>query len=690
MAHITGTSFELIQEIAPISGLANLETAVIDGTRFVYASRNFAGSDVQVYTVADDGTLTYLAEVADTASIALGGAWGTNTFTLGGTTYLAVAGQQDDGVSVFAMRSTAPYLEHIDSLFDSDSVDFDLDEARFIGSHQIGDDTFLTIGGRSDIGSVTTLRVASDGTLSFAAKYEGDPETGEIGASVYRGWPSDLFEVGGTHYFMLTDPWGVNWSIMSIDPDTGELELAVEMAGFDVTRFDSSGQGTVHIADGVPYLFVPSTMDSAVYVYTYAGGDDVIPVTSISIPGQLDGVAKSQIYVVGDKIILGVGSAQPTNGVTLFEFDLATETLVELQWLKAVDGAPDEQLLNDVTFGPTNYDVDGKPYAMIMGDNDAALNVYAIGGGDDVLVGTVDADLIEGFGGNDMMTGLNGNDIIRGFDGNDSLFGNRGDDDLSGGAGDDYIEAGQGDDLVNGGAGVDEMLGFGGIDEIHGGDGDDIIKGGSGADQLNGDAGNDEVLGGSGSDTVFGQDGDDFMNGGAGNDTMNGGADNDRMFGGLGKDNMDGGDGDDLLKGNEGDDTLIGGIGNDTLSGQAGDDNLSGNAGNDILEGGSGRDLINGGAGDDVLTGGTAVDTFVFDTVATTGGGFNQITDFTNGVDLLDLTAYGYGDAASAFSGASQIGADVSLTLNDGQVILLDNILLADLDDTDLVPLAFV
>lgn len=680
MAHITGTTFTLTQALERVWNLANVETAYIGGVQYVYASRNGTASSIQVYQVESDGTLTSVGSVTDTADIALQGAWGTETFSIDGTMYLAVAGQNDDGVAVFAMRDGAPYLEHIDSVFDSDSTDYDLEEARWVTAHQFGDNTFLTVGSRGSVGEISVFQVADDGTLSFASKFDS-----VYAGAVRRGWPSESFEVDGTHYFMLTDAVQATFSIMSIDPDTGALALVVPFASRDELGAYDSGQGSVYVHGGVPYLFVPATNMASLHVFTYQGGADVELVDSFTSLSQISGPAKTQIYEVGDRIIVGVGSLGSESGVQLFDFDPVTGTLSELQSLPATDGDPNEQLLWDVTFGPTNYYVDGKPYALIIGDNDKALNVYAIGGGDDVLDGTMQADLVEGYGGNDTITGFAGDDVLLGFDGDDTILGGQGDDQLFGGAGNDYLQAGLGNDLINGGDGDDTMLGLGDNEVMYGGAGNDIMKGGAGADLMRGNDGDDEIVGGDGHDDLGGQSGNDFMNGGAGNDVMDGNAGLDRMFGGNGNDDMDGGGGDDLLKGNDGDDTLFGGEGNDILAGQQGDDILDGGDGDDVIQGGGGQDRIIAGDGNDLLTGGSAVDTFVFDTVAGTGGGFNRITDFMDGTDLLDLIAYGFADATAALSGAVQADSDVNLTLSDGQIVWLENFLLTDLDGSDLL-----
>ena len=130
------------------------------------------------------------------------------------------------------------------------------------------------------------------------------------------------------------------------------------------------------------------------------------------------------------------------------------------------------------------------------------------------------------------------------------------------------------------------------------------------------------VFFGNGNDTYMGRYGtiDSAVSGGDGDDVLRGGEEANQFFGG--NDN-------DRLQGYGGDDTLEGGAGFDTLFGNAGDDEL---------DGGGRADRLIGGKGNDTMTGGGSSDTFVFRRVA---NGDDEITDFQNGSDVIDLSALG-------------------------------------------------
>ena len=121
--------------------------------------------------------------------------------------------------------------------------------------------------------------------------------------------------------------------------------------------------------------------------------------------------------------------------------------------------------------------------------------------GDDVILGTDDADVINGGAGNDIICGGDGADTINGGAGNDTIDGGQGRDVLRGGVGDDTLRGQRGKDTLNGDKGTDTLNGGKGDDNIRGGKGRDTLSGDGGADTLNGNVGTDSYDGGVGNDT---------------------------------------------------------------------------------------------------------------------------------------------------------------------------------------------
>ncbi|MEO1328701.1 MAG: calcium-binding protein [Pseudomonadota bacterium] len=162
--------------------------------------------------------------------------------------------------------------------------------------------------------------------------------------------------------------------------------------------------------------------------------------------------------------------------------------------------------------------------------------------------------------------------------------------------------------------------------------------------------------------------------------------------GGVGSDTIVGGSGDDSIAGGGFGDLLRGRAGDDTLSGANGQDEIFGGSGDDSLIGGSGSDTLSGGRGDDTLTGNSGGDTFLF----MRADGNDLITDFQNGSDVIDLTAFGLqGSFADVISGAlSNAGGGATLldfSLIDmagavhGGSVLIEGLNIADANAADFV-----
>ncbi len=346
---------------------------------------------------------------------------------------------------------------------------------------------------------------------------------------------------------------------------------------------------------------------------------------------------------------------------------------------------------------------------------DAAINGYG-NALDNTLVGNSAANILAGFTGADTLFGEGGDDRLDGGDGDDRLIGGAGDDILEGGNGNDAIDGGDGSDYLIGGAGKDSLSGGAGADIMIGDDGDDhyyvddagdqIIETATGgrdrvytsvdytihaniervqitADHIvtvTGSAGNDSIFGNQLANIIKGGDGDDEFFAGDGNDILEGGNGGDRLVGEAGNDEMAGNAGNDALDAGDGDDHLNGGDGDDFLFGGAGSDLMEGGAGNDSFDGGDGNDILIGGTGSDALTGGAGADVFCF----SHGDGIDVVTDFTRGLDRIDVTNFHltFDQLRAAFA---QSGANGTITFSNGSVIHVWGVTLADLTPGDFI-----
>jgi ketosteroid isomerase-like protein len=92
-----------------LDGANGVTTAVVGGTTYLFVT-GFADDGMSVFSVAADGTLTNVANVSDDATLELARAIGVTTAVIGGITHLFVAGDVDEGVSVFSLDGNVPLL----------------------------------------------------------------------------------------------------------------------------------------------------------------------------------------------------------------------------------------------------------------------------------------------------------------------------------------------------------------------------------------------------------------------------------------------------------------------------------------------------------------------------------------------------------------------------------------------------
>ncbi|MCU0527177.1 MAG: SGNH/GDSL hydrolase family protein [Elainella sp. Prado103] len=219
---------------------------------------------------------------------------------------------------------------------------------------------------------------------------------------------------------------------------------------------------------------------------------------------------------------------------------------------------------------------------------------------------------------------------ILGTDRSDWRFGSTGDDDMDGLAGSDFLFAGAGNDRIEG---------WSGHDQLFGGQGDDILSGGEGYDAIWGGEGADIGFGGAGYDWLFGEIGDDILVGDAGGDWINGG---------------------------QGNDYLLGGADDDLLWGDHGDDIVNGGSESDRIWGGQGNDQLDGGTEADRLTGGAGNDRFVY----RFGNGFDQLMDFVQGQDQIDLTSFEFANFTEFLNSILRLVGINASNLSEADVLL--------------------
>ena len=424
-----------------------------------------------------------------------------------------------------------------------------------------------------------------------------------------------------------------------------------------------------------------------------------IPIGSVSISGQVK-----------------VGSTLSANSASLSDADGLG--VLSYQWLR--DGETISQATSSayrITADDYRHQISVRvTYTDDFGQNESVTSTETVSVGP-THNGTTGSDVITGTAESDVITGLAGNDWIFGTGGNDALYG---------GAGNDTIDDGTGDDTIDGGSGVDTLkrdyafaTDYSLTLEIN-------LKSGT-TSSPNFPEENPDILisienlivTGRCSFVLTGSDvanmlnsstGNDFLSGNGGNDTLNGGGGSDTMIGGYGDDYFITNGADTILESvGQGTDTVestvnyslgdnienlilagtraVDGTGNalgnnvtgngeaNLLRGMAGNDTVSGMSGNDTLDGSSGRDILSGGKGNDRIIGGSGADVFVFNR----GDGTDTVTDFVNGLDVLQIA-----NGAEKFADITVLDSGLNVTISFANVkVTLLNLNHSSIDASD-------
>ena len=406
------------------------------------------------------GGLAARTTVTDTDTLELAGALGVHALTVGGRTFVYVAGRADFGLSVFELGSDGS-LTSVQTLRENDTLE--LREASNFASATVGGVTYLYANATVDDG-ISAFKVAANGTLSNIQNITDNASLELNGAEGKMA----TVTVGTTPYLLATgdDDNGISVFRIKSDgtllnthnvTDAGALELdnALDVVtanvggstfvcvagedddGLSVFKLTSDGKlaNTCNIADtatleldGAAGL-ATAVVGGTTYVVAAGGLDDGLSVFSLNGTGQL-----TNVFNLGDSAARGLNGVQ---GLTTFTLD--GEVFL------AASGRDDDALsilhigaggvLKDVTavfdnaglalngsFYNAFTSVGGSPLLVATGYVDNGLSTFEVGGGNDTLTGTSAADTLIGLGGNDVLKGLAGADTLKGGTGADDFI----------------------------------------------------------------------------------------------------------------------------------------------------------------------------------------------------------------------------------------------------------------------------
>ena len=345
-----------------LDGTSSVTTAVVDGTTYLFVTGQ-SDSGVSVFSVANDGTLTNRANVNDDATLELAGANSVTTAIVDGTTYLFVAGNADDGVSVFSVANDG-MLSSVQDVDDDD--DLQLDGAFSVTTAVVGTTTYLFVAGNEDDG-VSVFNVANDGMLTSVQDVDDD-----VNLELDRAVSVTTAVAGGTTYLFVAgyDDDGV--SVFSV-ANNGLLTNVTNVTDDDDLELDGANSVTTAVVDGTTCLFVAGFTDDGVSVFRVGDTGAFASVTNVNNDATLElaGAYSVTTAVAGGTTYLFVAGVFD-DGVSVFRVGdtgaLANVTNVTDDGSLQLAGA----------ISVTTAVVDGTTYLFVAGFTDDGVSVFRV------------------------------------------------------------------------------------------------------------------------------------------------------------------------------------------------------------------------------------------------------------------------------------------------------------------------
>jgi 6-phosphogluconolactonase (cycloisomerase 2 family) len=240
-----------------LDGPAGVTTAVVGGTTYLFVAGN-NDDGVSVFSVGAGATLTNVDNVSDGGELELDGAAGVTTAVVGGTTYLFVTSFDDDGVSVFSVGAGGT-LTNVDNV--TDSGELELDGTLGATTAAVGGVTYLFVPGQDDDG-VSVFSVGADGTLTNVDNVSDDATLALAGASDVR-----TVVIGGTTYLFVTGAFDDGVSVFSVGAG-GTLTHVTDISDDATLELNETYGATTAVVGGTPYLFVTGFSDDGASVFS--------------------------------------------------------------------------------------------------------------------------------------------------------------------------------------------------------------------------------------------------------------------------------------------------------------------------------------------------------------------------------------------------------------------------------------
>jgi len=403
-----------------LTGATAITSATVGTTTYLYvaASLNHKPGYLNVFEVGSDGQLSFVSVFEDTAATQLSGIEGkmaVTTVGTGATQFLVATGDDDNGVSVFRIEADGS-LTNTDNVHDNATLE--LDNAMDAVTAQVGTKTFVFVAGEDDNG-LSVFELRADGTLANTDNVTDDGSLNLWGATGLA-----TAKIDGTTYLIASGGYDDGLSVFAAS-DAGKLTNVFNIED-TATRGLNGAQGlTTFVLDGETYLSVSGRDDDALSVFHVGPGGVLTDVSVVfdSAGVALDGSYYNAVAEVDGKPLL-ISASYNENGLSVFELQSSGSTPTDPTTI--IIGTSASETLAGTTGDDEVWGRDGKDTLSGLEGDDQLYgengNDMLDGGlGNDVLDGGGGIDVLKGGDGADILKGMLGADTLEGGAGKDDF-----------------------------------------------------------------------------------------------------------------------------------------------------------------------------------------------------------------------------------------------------------------------------
>jgi hypothetical protein len=306
-----------------IAGAVSFASASVGGSTYLYVN-GFDDDGISAFRLNADGSLSNIQNIDDPGKgLQLDGTRGQMaTVSVGNTEFLVGSGYFDDGISVFRIGADGK-LTNTDNIDDGLNGDFELNNARDVTSAVVGGHSFIFVAGENDNG-VSVFELNSSGKAIFRDSVD-DASNGALNLQGAYGVTTGT--VGGATYLIASGEQDDGLSVFSVS-STGQLTNVFNLEDNAARGLDAPRGLTTFTLEGETFVSVSAATDNALSVFHLGAGGALTDVTEVFDNSELAlRGSRYNTFTTVDGVPLLLATGQSDSGVSSFELGGSADKL---------------------------------------------------------------------------------------------------------------------------------------------------------------------------------------------------------------------------------------------------------------------------------------------------------------------------------------------------------------------------